>query len=101
MQAMHALRGGKQDGAAAILVPIADATTFAAARPRHNRRMRFFKDLLSLSGFQGVAAGALAPAVQQAGRTKASAGKDIAASGNIAPDSSNMAATPGAGKTLR
>jgi benzoate membrane transport protein len=31
---------------------------------------------------------------------KASAGKGIAASGNIAPDS-NMAATPGAGKTPR
>ncbi len=31
---------------------------------------------------------------------KASAGKGIAASGNIAPDSSNMAADPGAGKTL-
>jgi benzoate membrane transport protein len=53
------------------------------------------------SAFWGVVAGALALAVQQAGhtKTKASAGKDIAASGNIAPDSSNMAATPGAGKT--
>jgi len=99
MHAGHAVHGGKHDGAAAILVPIVDAMTFAAGRPRHNRRMRFFKDL-RLAALRGVVAGARARAVQRAGRTKASAGKGIAASGNIAPDS-NMAAAPGAGKTPR
>jgi len=48
-------------------------------------------------------AGAFALAVQRLGRRpgppKAPAGQGLAASGNIATDSSNMAAPPGAGKT--
>jgi benzoate membrane transport protein len=81
-----------------------------AVRDEPHREAAIITFLVTLSGvailgigsaFWGVVAGALALAVQQAGRTKtkASAGKGIAASGNIAPDSSNMAATPGAGKT--
>ena len=82
----------------------------AAVRDEPHREAAIITFLVTLSGvaiagigsaFWGVVAGALALAVQQAGRTKASAGKDIAASGNIAPDSSNMAATPGARKTPR
>lgn len=82
----------------------------AAVRDEPHREAAIITFLVTLSGvaiagigsaFWGVVAGALALAVQQAGRTKASAGKGIAASGNIAPDSSNMAATPGAGKTPR
>ena len=82
----------------------------AAVRDEPHREAAVITFLVTLSGvavlgigsaFWGVVAGALALAVQQAGRTKASAGKDIAASGNIAPDSSNMAAPPGARKTPR
>jgi len=82
----------------------------AAVRDEPHREAAIITFLVTLSGvaiagigsaFWGVVAGALALAVQQAGRTKASAGKDIAASGNIAPDSSNMAAPPGARKTPR
>ena len=82
----------------------------AALRDEPHREAAIITFLVTLSGvaiagigsaFWGVVAGALALAVQQAGRTKASAGKDIAASGNIAPDSSNMAAPPGARKTPR
>jgi benzoate membrane transport protein len=81
-----------------------------AVRDEPHREAAVITFLVTLSGvaiagigsaFWGVVAGALTLAVQQAGRTKASAGKGIAASGNIAPDSSNMAATPGAGKTPR
>ncbi len=55
------------------------------------------------SAFWGVVAGAFALAVQRLGNRpgppKAPAGQGLAASGNIATDSSNMAAPPGAGKT--
>ena len=82
----------------------------AAVRDESHREAAVITFLVTLSGvtvlgigsaFWGVAAGALALAVQQAGRTKAPASTDIAASGNIASDSSssNMAAPPGAGKT--
>ncbi|MBD9664587.1 benzoate/H(+) symporter BenE family transporter [Variovorax sp. VRV01] len=81
-----------------------------AVRDEPHREAAVITFLVTLSGvaiagigsaFWGVVAGALALAVQQAGRAKACAGKGIAASGNIAPDSSNMAATSGAGKTPR
>jgi len=81
-----------------------------ALRDEPHREAAIITFLVTLSGvaiagigsaFWGVVAGAVALAVQQVGRrpAKASAGKGIAASGNIAPDSSNMAAAPGAGKT--
>ncbi|MNS25251.1 Inner membrane protein YdcO [compost metagenome] len=57
------------------------------------------------SAFWGVVAGAVALAVQQVGRAqvqvpveKAPAGKDIAASGNMPPETPSTAAAPGAGK---
>ena len=82
----------------------------AALRDEPHREAAIITFLVTLSGvaiagigsaFWGVVAGAVALAAQQVGRrpAKASAGKGIAASGNIAPDSSNMAAAPGAGKT--
>jgi len=81
-----------------------------ALRDEPHREAAIITFLVTLSGvaiagigsaFWGVVAGAVALAAQQVGRrpAKASAGKGIAASGNIAPDSSNMAAAPGAGKT--
>jgi len=82
----------------------------SAVRDESHREAAVITFLVTLSGvtvlgigsaFWGVAAGALALAVQQAGRAKAPASTEIAASGNIASDSSssNMAAPPGAGKT--
>jgi benzoate membrane transport protein len=83
----------------------------AAVRDESHREAALITFLVTLSGvtlagigsaFWGVVAGAVALAVQQAGRRarnaeKAPPGKDIAASGNIAPDTPEAAA-PGAGK---
>jgi benzoate membrane transport protein len=83
----------------------------AAVRDESHREAALITFLVTLSGvtlagigsaFWGVVAGAVALAVQQVGRRarnaeKAPAGKEIAASGNIAPDIPEAAA-PGAGK---
>jgi len=84
----------------------------AAVRDESHREAALITFLVTLSGvtlagigsaFWGVVAGAVALAVQHVGRAsppeKAPAGKDIAASGNIAPDTQvQVAAAPGAGK---
>jgi benzoate membrane transport protein len=81
----------------------------AAVRDESHREAALITFLVTLSGvtlagigsaFWGVVAGALALAVQGLGR-KASTGKEIAASGNIRPDSNAPQAaptTPAAGK---
>lgn len=84
----------------------------AAVRDEPHREAALITFLVTLSGvtiagigsaFWGVVAGAFALAVQRLGNRpgppKAPAGQGLAASGNIATDSSNMAAPPGAGKT--
>ena len=86
----------------------------AAVRDEAHREAALITFLVTLSGvtlagigsaFWGVVAGAVALAVQQVGRArvqlpieKAPAGKDIAASGNMPPETPSTAAAPGAGK---
>jgi benzoate membrane transport protein len=87
----------------------------AAVKDEAHREAALITFLVTLSGvtiagigsaFWGVVAGALALAVQQVGRArraqvpveKAPAGKDIAASGNMPPETPSTAAVPGAGK---
>jgi benzoate membrane transport protein len=81
----------------------------AAVRDESHREAALITFLVTLSGvtlagigsaFWGVVAGAVALAVQQVGRQqKAPVGKEMAASGNIAPET-NVAAAPGAGKNV-